>query len=100
MVWVTLLHGNCVSFPVAVGFTPASGNLLPFYGVLLLGLVAAVTLGLVAFFNSKRPPGWEDAQRPGFIPKLDPEDQPRNEDNNNASETNDAAGDNNAGDNR
>ncbi|XFA72355.1 hypothetical protein RYO59_000580 [Thermosynechococcaceae cyanobacterium Okahandja] len=56
---------------LAAVFTVGSGNFLPFYGVLILGLVAAVSIGLVAWYNSKRPPGWENADRPSFIPKLD-----------------------------
>lgn len=44
----------------------------PTYFVLVyvVGLVAAVSLGLVAWYNSKRPVGWERSQRPGFIPKV------------------------------
>ena len=38
--------------------------------VLGTGLVSAVTIGLIAWFNSKRPPGWEDAERPSYIPKI------------------------------
>jgi len=56
---------------LGAGFTVGAGNFLPFYGVLILGLVAAVSIGLVAWYNSKRPPGWENADRPSFIPKLD-----------------------------
>ena len=44
----------------------------PTYFVLVyvVGLVAAVSLGLVAWYNSKRPVGWERSQRPKFIPKV------------------------------
>ncbi|WP_448527941.1 photosystem II assembly protein Psb35 [Parathermosynechococcus lividus] len=56
---------------LATGFTVGAGNFVPFYGVLILGLIAAVSIGLVTWYNSKRPPGWEDADRPRFIPKLD-----------------------------
>ncbi len=65
---------------LGTGFTVGAGNFLPFYGVLLLGLVAAVSLGLVAWYNSKRPPGWETAERPSFIPKLDLDEAPPAED--------------------
>lgn len=41
--------------------------------VYVVGFVAAVSIGLVAFFNSKRPVGWEDAQRPDVIPDLNPD---------------------------
>ncbi|MEN9206270.1 MAG: hypothetical protein Q6K99_06930 [Thermostichales cyanobacterium BF4_bins_65] len=43
---------------------------LMLYGlVLLAGLVAAVSLGSVAFFNSKRPAGLEGAVRPSYLPQ-------------------------------
>ncbi len=45
-------------------------NFLPYIVVMLTGLVSSVFIGYVAWFNSKRPPGWEDAQRPGYIPKI------------------------------
>lgn len=38
--------------------------------VYVVGFVAAVSIGLIAFFNSKRPVGWEDAKRPDVIPDL------------------------------
>ncbi|BAC09200.1 photosystem II assembly protein Psb35 [Thermosynechococcus vestitus] len=59
---------------LAIGFTVGAGNFLPFYGVLLLGLIAAVSIGLIAWYNSKRPPGWENADRPSFIPNLNLEE--------------------------
>jgi hypothetical protein len=42
-----------------------------FYSVLALGFVAAVSLGSLAWYNSKRPAGWEDKERPKVIPKID-----------------------------
>ncbi|WP_366142441.1 photosystem II assembly protein Psb35 [uncultured Thermosynechococcus sp.] len=59
---------------LGISFTVGTGNFVPFYGVLLLGLVAAVSIGLVAWYNSKRPLGWENADRPSFIPKLNLEE--------------------------
>ena len=41
-----------------------------FVVVYAVGLVAAVSLGLIAWYNSKRPVGWENSQRPDFIPEL------------------------------
>ena len=43
-------------------------------GVLGLGFVAAVSLGSIAFYNSKRPVGWENKERPNIVPKLDTDD--------------------------
>ncbi len=46
--------------------------------VYIVGLVAAVSIGLIAWFNSKRPVGWETSERPNFIPdlNLDSEENP------------------------
>ncbi len=41
-----------------------------FVAVYVVGLVAAVSIGLLAWYNSKRPVGWERSKRPSFIPKI------------------------------
>ncbi len=38
---------------------------------LVVGFLAAVTIGSIAWYNSKRPPGWEDKERPELVPKID-----------------------------
>jgi hypothetical protein len=43
--------------------------------LLIIGFIAAVTLGSVAWYNSKRPPGWEDAEKPDVVPDLTPEQE-------------------------
>ncbi|MEB3224445.1 MAG: hypothetical protein VKJ86_01435 [Synechococcus sp.] len=50
----------------------AAGQPFPLYFTLVyvVGFVAAVSIGLIAFFNSKRPTGWENAKRPDLIPDL------------------------------
>ena len=35
---------------------------------------ASLTIGSIAWYNSKRPPGWEDKEKPGFIPEVSAED--------------------------
>jgi hypothetical protein len=47
---------------------------LPIVGV--VGFVAAVTLGSVAWYNSKRPPGWEGKERPDAVPKVETSETP------------------------
>ncbi len=47
------------------------GNLFIPLAVLITGFVAAVSIGSIAWYNSKRPPGWEDKERPDFVPKVD-----------------------------
>lgn len=39
--------------------------------VLVLGFIAATTIGSIAWYNSKRPPGWEDKERPDIVPEID-----------------------------
>lgn len=46
------------------------GNIWIPIAVVVVGFVAAVTIGSIAWYNSKRPPGWEDAQRPDYVPKV------------------------------
>jgi hypothetical protein len=39
--------------------------------VLIFGFVAAATIGSIAWYNSKRPVGWEDKERPDLVPDVD-----------------------------
>lgn len=39
--------------------------------VLIVGFVAAAIIGSIAWYNSKRPVGWEDKERPDFVPDVD-----------------------------
>ena len=52
--------------------TVANSQKFPVYfvAVYVVGLIAAVTIGLTAWYNSKRPVGWEDAKKPDFIPEI------------------------------
>ncbi len=36
-----------------------------------LGSLAATIIGSIAWYNSKRPVGWEDKQRPDIVPEID-----------------------------
>lgn len=38
---------------------------------LVVGFVAAATIGSIAWYNSKRPTGWEDKERPDIVPEID-----------------------------
>lgn len=55
--------------------TATSGNHFPlaFTLVYVVGFIAAVSIGSIAWYNSKRPAGWESKERPDFIPKVDKE---------------------------
>ncbi|WP_218081691.1 photosystem II assembly protein Psb35 [Anthocerotibacter panamensis] len=37
-----------------------------FWGVLAAGFIAAVSIGSIAWYNSKRPLGWESAETPDW----------------------------------
>lgn len=54
----------------------AAGGGLPisFTLVYVVGFIAAVTIGSIAWYNSKRPPGWEAAERPDIVPKVKTDD--------------------------
>lgn len=41
--------------------------------IMAVGFVAAVAIGSIAWYNSKRPVGWEDKQRPDIVPDIDKE---------------------------
>ncbi|NJP11351.1 MAG: hypothetical protein HC866_19300 [Leptolyngbyaceae cyanobacterium RU_5_1] len=41
-----------------------------FTAVYVVGFIAAVTIGSIAWYNSKRPVGWEDKERPDFVPEV------------------------------
>jgi hypothetical protein len=41
-----------------------------FVAVYVIGFIAAVSIGSIAWYNSKRPAGWEDAERPDIVPKM------------------------------
>jgi len=40
-------------------------------GLFVVGFIAAVSIGSIAWYNSKRPLGWEDKQRPDVVPNID-----------------------------
>ena len=44
-----------------------------FYGLLVVGFLAAVIIGASAWYNSKKPPGWEGAEKPNWVPEVDAE---------------------------
>lgn len=53
-----------------------SGFPVSFTLVYVVGFIAAVTIGSIAWYNSKRPTGWENKDRPDFVPKVDKESEP------------------------
>ncbi|HEY9828585.1 MAG TPA: hypothetical protein V6D19_24380 [Stenomitos sp.] len=51
-----------------------AGLLLPL--VLVVGFAAATILGSIAWYNSKRPLGWEDKEKPDIVPEVKESDTP------------------------
>jgi hypothetical protein len=49
---------------------------LSFTLVYVAGFIAAVTIGSIAWYNSKRPVGWEDKDRPDVVPEVNKEESP------------------------
>ncbi|MEM8639789.1 MAG: hypothetical protein AAGG51_13385 [Cyanobacteria bacterium P01_G01_bin.54] len=55
--FLTVMDGQ-TSFPLA------------FTAVYVVGFIAAVGIGSIAWYNSKRPAGWESQKRPDFVPDV------------------------------
>lgn len=44
--------------------------------VYIVGFIAAVSIGSIAWYNSKRPVGWENKERPDIVPEIQKEETP------------------------
>lgn len=53
----------------------ATAGQFPTYFVIVyvVGFIAAVTIGSIAWYNSKRPAGWENAEKPDYVPDVKPD---------------------------
>jgi len=49
---------------------------LAFTLVYVVGFIAAISIGSIAWYNPKRPAGWESKKRPDFVPEVEKEDKP------------------------
>jgi hypothetical protein len=47
-----------------------AGGKIWFIAVYVLGFIGAVSIGSIAWYNSKRPVGWEDKDRPDVVPEI------------------------------
>jgi hypothetical protein len=54
--------------------SPVAAISLPI--VIIVGFIAAVAIGSIAWYNSKRPPGWEGKSRPDIVPEIPVEENP------------------------
>jgi hypothetical protein len=48
---------------------PFAAVMLPI--VLVVGFLAAAGIGSIAWYNSKRPAGWDSKERPDIVPEVD-----------------------------
>ncbi|MEB3211383.1 MAG: hypothetical protein VKL39_08505 [Leptolyngbyaceae bacterium] len=65
---------------VLMGVAEAGGGFpISFTLVYVVGFIAAVSIGSIAWYNSKRPPGWEGAERPDIVPKVSGDDESSDE---------------------
>ncbi len=62
----------------AAAQAPENGPHFPvsFTLVYVVGFIAAVSIGSIAWYNSKRPAGWEDKARPDVVPEVQKETTP------------------------
>lgn len=56
--------GNAPHFPISATL------------VYVIGFIAATTVGSIAWYNSKRPVGWEDKDRPDVVPEVKKDETP------------------------
>lgn len=61
---------------MGIGVEAAPHFPISFTLVYVVGFIAAVTIGSIAWYNSKRPVGWESKERPDIVPKVDKEETP------------------------
>lgn len=61
-----------MSLYLAIAGEAAAGS--SFVLVYVVGFIAAVTIGSIAWYNSKRPAGWENKEKPDFVPTVNAEE--------------------------
>jgi hypothetical protein len=71
---LSLLLTDAVSSDAIAKEQAFSGDAL--IAVLAIGFLAAAGIGSIAWYNSKRPPGWEDKERPAVVPDVELTDTP------------------------
>ncbi len=59
---------NALLMQTATSSAPYFSAITILFGV---GFIAAVTIGSIAWYNSKRPVGWEDKERPDIVPDVE-----------------------------
>jgi hypothetical protein len=62
---------NAIAYLAADVAKVHEGPAISLGAVVLFGFIAAAGLGSIAWYNSKRPLGWEDKERPDIVPDID-----------------------------
>jgi hypothetical protein len=72
-----LIKENSIVVSLLIDIIATTGSQFPVYfvAVYVVGFIAAVSIGSIAWYNSKRPPGWENADRPDFVPDMKNEEE-------------------------
>ncbi|HTL88413.1 MAG TPA: hypothetical protein VL134_03370 [Leptolyngbya sp.] len=65
-----------MNFLLEVATKPGMQFPTSFTAVYVAGFIAAVSIGSIAWYNSKRPVGWEDKERPDIVPEVEKEETP------------------------
>ncbi len=52
-------------------YAPSEPYTFSLAAVGIVGFIAATTIGSIAWYNSKRPPGWEGKERPDIVPEIE-----------------------------
>lgn len=60
---------------LAIGSAQTGSFPVAFAAVYGVGFLAAVVIGSIAWYNSKRPAGWEGRERPDIVPEVKSNDE-------------------------
>ena len=56
--------------PIVLQMSDSAPYLSSLMIIIGLGFAAATLIGSVAWYNSKRPPGWEGKEKPDIVPNI------------------------------
>ncbi|MEM7556030.1 MAG: hypothetical protein AAF378_18415 [Cyanobacteria bacterium P01_A01_bin.84] len=71
-----LININYLVADILANPNSTSGYYISLTGILVLGFISAVAIGSIAWYNSKRPAGWESKERPDFVPNVEKQENP------------------------
>ncbi len=71
-----MLNWNLINLLLEAPTKSAGHFPVSFTVVYVVGFIAAVGIGSIAWYNSKRPVGWEDKERPEVVPEVKETENP------------------------